>query len=379
MNPSISLHPRLLLPLAGLSLTTLTFPLEGVNEWQDWRVVSAQHADVSTGYNGLTDEWSMWIDIGDDGQAGSVGDLLPPDHTIILIGATAKRTFSSNPPANFSFLGSAGDSYYRLLTTSEPGLPHLGFNGYGVDFDVFNGGFNGEFFVELTNFAGPGDFFLYLSGPTILMDSTQEGPSWGKKPELSGGHSHQNWVFKEPGIYLLEMTPHGFLAASGTKTTGKPTTFFFMVDPVPVDWWRLDAFRDKVKEPSAALLADASGDGRPNLLAYAFGFDPQAPAEGYLPATELVEADGQLRLSLVFRWPSGETGRADRSDLIYRPQASSDLLNWVTLDGIDSKPWKQIDPDLDGTPRFRVIDNEALTPSDRRFMRLVVEYKPRDQ
>lgn len=379
MNPSINLRPRLLLPLAGLSLATLTFPLEGVNEWQDWRVVSAQHADLSTGYNPLTDEWRMRVDIGDDGQAGAADALLPADQTIILIGATAKRTFTSDPPANFSFLGSAGDSYYRLLTTSEPGLPHLGFNGYGVDFDVFNGGFNGEFFVELTNFAGSGDFFLYLSGPTILMDSTQDGSPWGQKSEFAGGHSHQNWIFKEPGIYLLEMTPYGFLAGSGTQTIGEPTTFFFMVDPFPVDWWRLNTFRDKVKEPSSALLADASGDGRSNLLAYAFGFDPRAPAEPYLPTTELVELEDQLHLSLVFRWPSGEAGRADRSDLIYRPQASSNLLDWVTLDGIDSAPWQEIDPDLDGTPRFRVIDSEPNANSNRRFMRLTVDYKSRNE
>jgi len=351
----------------------------GAELWREWNVVSSQHVDLSTGYDPLIDRWSMSVDIGDDGQAGSADERLAPDRTILLLGPAAKRTFTSDPPASFAFLGSAGDSYYRLLTNSEVGLPHLGFNAYHVDFDVFQGGSRGEIFVELTGLTGPGDFFLYLSGPTMLIDSTHEGPPFGEKRELVGGHSHQNWVFKEPGIYLLELTPHGFLAGSGTKTTGDPTTFFFLVDPTPAEWWLLDTFGQEVKETSSDLLADASGDGRSNLLAYALGFNPQAPAEPFLPVTEFIESGGETHLSMIVRRPSDEPGRADRSDLTYLVQVSDDLMTWNTLEENDHALWNEIDPDEDGIPRFRVVDSEPVNAADRRFMRLIVEYQSRQE
>lgn len=376
---SLLRNAALVVSLGPIVLAGGTAAVFGEEAWKDWNVFSTGHTDLRTDYEPESDRWSMKIDRGDSGDPGTGDEILTPGRTILLVTDAAKRTLDSDPPEDFSFLGEEGDTYYRILTSEEEGVLFLGFNGYGVPTGTFEGDLGGEFYVELTDFAGAGEFFLYTGGPNMLMDTRQDPPPYGEKREFAGGHSHQNWVFREPGIHLLELTPHGTLASDGTVSTGDPTLFFVLVDPSPADWWRLDTFRENAKSPEAELTGDASGDGRPNLLAYALGYDPKGPAERYLPRPGIVESEGREHLSLVFRKPRGGGGTDDRSDLVYRVEAGVDLTEWEALEYGGDSAWEEIDPDYDGTRRVRAIDPEPLENHERRYMRLVVEWAPPDR
>ncbi len=349
----------------------------GAVAWKDWVVVFEEHTDLSTGYDPVEDEWTMTVDRGAFNVPGETGEILTPDRTILHLTEASKRTLESDPPPTLSFLGQAGDSYYRVITTELEGVVFLGFNGYGVGQGVFQGPSGGEFFIELSDFDGAGDFFLYTGGPNnldLLMDSTSAEPPYGTKREFAGGHSHQNWIFRDPGIYLLWFRPHGVLT-SGEETSGQPHPFYFLVDPAPIDWWIVSHFREEAREPHAALTADISGDGHPNLLAYALGYPPAENAAPYLPQPEIVSNGEESFLSLVVRRPEGEAERDDRSDLLYEVQVSEDLVSWQPLNGT----WESVEPDHDGVPRYRVTDPEPISSeTPRRFIRLHVEFLPRE-
>lgn len=360
-------------------LVAAAAPLDaGTVAWRDWVVVFEGHTDIRTNYEPGEDAWTMLLDRGDDGVPGQDDELLTPDRSILLLTEDAKRTLESDPSPGFSFLGEEGDSYYRIITDEIPGVVYLGFNGYGVPENVFEGNFGGEFFLELIDFDGPGDFLLYARGADILMDTRGDEPPHGEKREFAREHSHENWFFREPGIYLLELRPYAtFDDAEGAVSQGDPHQFFFLVDPRPIEWWQLDSFRDEARSPVANPGADAAGDGRQNLLAYALGYPPTEAADPYLPQPEVVQTDEGEHLSLVFRKPKGEPGRDDRGDVVYRVQISTDLDNWTDLE-TGPENWIEIDPAPDGVRRVRALDSDPLSEHERRFIRLTVELLPRE-
>ncbi len=343
--------------------------------WNDWKIVSEFHTDLSIGHQTGTGEWSLKVDRGD---SGIPGEAHTPDSTILLVNPEAIRTVPENVPPAFSFLGEPGDSYYLLPTVERAKVLFLGFNAYGIPTNHFSGPFGGEVNLTLADYAGEGPFFLYTAsaaGPNMFMDTRPDAPPFGSVTEISGGHSHYNWVFKERGIHILSLEPSGERVSDGELLTGDPTAFFFLVDPRPRDWWVLDQFREDALTARAGMTCDASGDGFPNLLAYAFGHDPEEPGLAYQPRVEMVEIGEARHLSLVFRLAAGEEGRDDRSDLAITVQAGTDLADWTTLTP-EEAPWTELEPAEDGTPRFRVTDPVALEDSGRRFLRLQVTLLP---
>jgi len=78
--------------------------------------------------------------------------------------------------------------------------------------------------------------------------------------------------------------------------------------------------------PEAEMTADPDGDGRGNLLEYAFGGDPLVPDTA--PAgTATLELGGSVRF--VYE------RQANREDLRFRPQVSADLVEWLEPSVLD--------------------------------------------
>ena len=112
-----------------------------------------------------------------------------------------------------------------------------------------------------------------------------------------------------------------------------------------------------------------AGDGIPNLLKYALGLSPLAPGTGGLPVHQLrnleVEEDAADYLTLTFTRPNAV------SDVEYAVEAGGDPGDWpdsaVPVDGLTTD-------NGDGTTTYTYRDLQPIEDSDRRFLRLSVEW-----
>ena len=105
-------------------------------------------------------------------------------------------------------------------------------------------------------------------------------------------------------------------------------------------------------------LADLDGDGRVNLLEYAFNTDPQAPSQERNPFMHPVGAEEPPRFR-YFRF-------TDRTDLLYQAEWSTDLVDWFTDDLSDTVVATS------DTQQTREVVHTG-DPEVRRFFRLRVE------
>ncbi len=113
--------------------------------------------------------------------------------------------------------------------------------------------------------------------------------------------------------------------------------------------------------PDAAAVADPDGDGVANLLEYALGGDPLAPAGTASPTVGVATVAGQPRLTLSFT-PQQIAG------LRYVVQASSDLSDWTDQTDLT-------DLLVPGQP-YTFTDPANLATNPRRFLRLRVIQQP---
>jgi hypothetical protein len=136
--------------------------------------------------------------------------------------------------------------------------------------------------------------------------------------------------FSMPGVYQLRVTATD---AEGASTSSDVTltirSFDEPADP-PIAAWRRahfsgEALADPTMETSLwGLDADPDGDGTINLLEYAFDLDPLTPDIAGLPRPAFVTINGVEYLAITFR----RNPAAD--DVVFTPQASSDLQTWST-------------------------------------------------
>jgi alpha-tubulin suppressor-like RCC1 family protein/phosphodiesterase/alkaline phosphatase D-like protein len=119
----------------------------------------------------------------------------------------------------------------------------------------------------------------------------------------------------------------GFImfAASGCASSHNLAVFAVPVDlPAGLEAWRLENFGDmRADDPLAGDCADCDGDGIPNLVEYAFGFDPRAQCGGKLPVPQRTGDRFELRFSLAPAAPGIEYGAEWSPDL--RPGSWRDV------------------------------------------------------
>ncbi|WP_309107414.1 choice-of-anchor M domain-containing protein [Arthrobacter sp.] len=124
------------------------------------------------------------------------------DDVVFHVRDTAELTMPDDPA--YAFVGkAAGQAVHVVPQTEMPGVVWIGWN--TQDPGVIEG-VKRQIAYTLVDVEGPGDLLLYLqsgnlTAPQVLWDSRETGLQ-----DIfmdTNVHTHGNWIFTEPGTYLL--------------------------------------------------------------------------------------------------------------------------------------------------------------------------------
>ena len=140
-----------------------------------------------------------------------------PEETVMRVLDEGKLTVPDDP--DYEFLGAEpGNSVWVVPQTQNTDVVWLGWN--TQDPEVMKTIDRGVT-LSLTGVQGPGTVTVYLQSgsfgePQVLWDSRKTGtqPIWVDV----NTHTHANWVFTTPGVYLMRLTAEADLVAGGTAT-----------------------------------------------------------------------------------------------------------------------------------------------------------------
>jgi len=166
--------------------------------------------------------------------------------------------------------------------------------------------------------------------------------------------------FRVPGNYLLRVVvrdPAGRMVESSVAVRVELTYASWLST-----WFDETVVADPARRATVwGELADPDGDGVVNLLEYAFGGDPMLASPDTRPQTHFVTEGGVEYLAVTFR------PNPSAIDLLFEPQASSDLESWsgglVFVPGTD-----------DRVLTYR--DSSPASAHQRRFLRVNVSTAP---
>ncbi|MDO5079884.1 choice-of-anchor M domain-containing protein [Buchananella hordeovulneris] len=169
----------------------------------DERVLTTGHVDMGPKF--VDGRWVLMIH-DDVARAGGGGESVwrYPDATVLQIKDAAKLPVPDDPA--YEFLAQpAGTEVWVMPQTQHPDVVWLGWN--TQDPEVMSRIDRGVT-LSLEAVQGPGDVLMYLQSgsfgaPEVLWDSRQQAaqPIWVDV----NTHTHSNWVFTQPGVYLLQV------------------------------------------------------------------------------------------------------------------------------------------------------------------------------
>jgi surface-anchored protein len=158
-------------------------------------VLAAGHVDLGPRY--VDDEWTLLIH--DDAAQPVWRD---PDRTVLQVTDAALQTVPDDPV--YEFLGvPAGTDVHVVPQVQHPEVVWVGWNTQDPRvMQTIDRGVT----LELAGIEGPGELIMYLqsgtfSEPQVLWRST-ESPGQPMWVEVNT-HTHANWVFTAPGVYLV--------------------------------------------------------------------------------------------------------------------------------------------------------------------------------
>lgn len=169
------------------------------------RVLEAGHIDMGPKYE---DDGSWRFLIHDDvakADANATSVWRYPDETVFRVLDDARLTVPDDQA--YAFLGAeAGSDVYVVPQTQNPDVVWLGWNTQDPEvMSTIDRGIT----LSLNGVQGPGILTTYLQSgsfgePQLLWDSrtADDQPIWVDV----NTHTHANWVFTEPGVYLVELT-----------------------------------------------------------------------------------------------------------------------------------------------------------------------------
>ena len=203
----------------------------------DLAVVHGEHV-LQTGHVDMGPKYDkgQWRFLVHDDAARADADATSvwryPEETVMRVLDEGKLTVPDDP--DYEFLGAEpGNSVWVVPQTQNTDVVWLGWS--TQDPEVMKTIDRGVT-LSLTGVQGPGTVTVYLQSgsfgePQVLWDSRKTGtqPIWVDV----NTHTHANWVFTTPGVYLLRLTAAADLVDGGTVSdtqlirfavgTGTPT------------------------------------------------------------------------------------------------------------------------------------------------------------
>ena len=263
----------------------------------------------------------------------------PVDHTVFHVPDNGGKYATAG--GILPFLGQSGQPVWLIPQNNPPAtVPWVGFGGYGLagaGLDVFDpipqltGSTTAPAvrisFVSAITPDGA-DFAVWQTGSggaTTLYFSNRPDTAAPQVFGLrSGQHIHFNWGFSQPGYYRVRFRLEGDIGGAPVEPRDFAVDFAISALPLYEQWRRVgDRFTEAERADRAVggPLADPDGDGRPNLLEYAFGAEPRlADAAPGAPVIALNDATPGLAFTRL----------ADPL-LVYRVESSADLASWSEI------------------------------------------------
>ncbi|MCA0252427.1 MAG: choice-of-anchor M domain-containing protein [Actinobacteria bacterium] len=178
------------------------------------KVLDAGHVDMGPKFD--DGRWTLLVhDDAAKASADATSVWRYPDQTVMHVRDQSKLVIPDDPA--YEFLGAApGSEVWVVPQTQNPEVVWLGWNTQDPDVMV---AIDRGVTLSLSGVQGPGEVTVYLQSgsfgePQLLWDSRVEGsqPIWVDV----NTHTHANWVFTAPGVYLMRLTAEADLVAGGT-------------------------------------------------------------------------------------------------------------------------------------------------------------------
>lgn len=183
----------------------------------DRKVLSAGHVDVGPRF---TDgEWTLMVH--DASSEPSVWRHL--DRTVFQVSDAAVLPVPDDPA--YEFIGEPGTRVHVLPQVQNPDVVWVGWNTQDPEvMETIDGGAT----LTLSGVDGPGELFVYLQAGNfgdadVLWDSTNN-----ERQDLwvdVNTHTHANWVFTKPGVYVVRVEVTADLVDGRTVTDTQALRF----------------------------------------------------------------------------------------------------------------------------------------------------------
>ncbi|WP_329792108.1 choice-of-anchor M domain-containing protein [Lentzea sp. DG1S-22] len=221
----------------------------------DEAVLSRGHVDIGPRY--ADGAWKLMVH-DDTGDPAVWRDL---DRTAFQVPDKALLTVPDNPA--YAFIGKPGARVHVLPQVQNPDVTWVGWNTQDPQvMETVDRGVT----LTLTGVEGPGELFVYLQAGNfgaadVLWNST--------KPERqdiwvdTNTHTHANWVFTAPGVYLVQVEAHAKLV-DGKEVRNTTTLRFAVGDAVDPEAALAATPRTSANAapPAAASEKDVAADDR---------------------------------------------------------------------------------------------------------------------
>ncbi|MDR1187889.1 MAG: choice-of-anchor M domain-containing protein [Bifidobacteriaceae bacterium] len=196
----------------------------------DRRTLASGHVDM--GPKLIDGQWTFLIhDDAAKADASATSVWRSPDETVLHVTDQAIMTVPDDPA--YDFLGAAaGESVWVVPQTQNPDVVWLGWNTQDPSvLAMIDRGMT----LSLTGTEGPGVVTVYLQSgsfgePELAFDSRVDGPQpvWVDV----NTHTHANWVFTAPGVYLMRLTAQAGLI-DGSEVTDTQVVRFAVGSATP--------------------------------------------------------------------------------------------------------------------------------------------------
>jgi hypothetical protein len=180
--------------------------------------------------------------------------------------------------------------------------------------------------------------------------------------------SQQNAVRDSLGNYVKFASPTISNGKVYVPTAASNLVVYGLLS-APYQIWRSSNFTAaELTNPAiSGDLANPSGDGIPNLMAYAFGINPKVATQSGLPVTGIQNLGGTNYLAISYKEVLYDT------DINYTVQVSSDLITWNCGPGYTTPIGLPTD-NGDGTETWTVQDLTPLNATTEQFIRVEIAH-----